>query len=47
MQVASVTHYDLHGGAARAAYRIHQALRSNEINSTMLVNASSSGDWTV
>jgi len=47
MQVASVTHYDLHGGAARAAYRIHQALRSNEISSTMLVNASSSGDWTV
>ena len=47
MQVASVTHYDLHGGAARAAYRIHQALRANEINSTMLVNAASSGDWTV
>ena len=47
MQVASVTHYDLHGGAARAAYRIHQALRASEINSTMLVNAASSCDWTV
>lgn len=47
MRVASVTHYDIHGGAARAAYRIHQALRSNEIDSAMLVNAASAGDWTV
>ena len=47
MQVASVTHYDLHGGAARAAYRIHHALRASDVSSTMLVNASSSGDWTV
>ena len=47
MQVANVTHYDIYGGAARAAYRIHHALLANAVSSTMLVNSSSSGDWTI
>ena len=35
------------GGAGRAAYRIHRALLSCGIDSSMWVNHSSSGDWTV
>ncbi|MEP1469842.1 MAG: glycosyltransferase family 4 protein [Halieaceae bacterium] len=38
---------DIDGGAARAAYRIHKALRRNSVESTMLVNQTSIGDWTV
>lgn len=38
---------DIQGGAARAAYRIHQALRLHGLDSTMAVNVSTSGDWTV
>jgi glycosyltransferase involved in cell wall biosynthesis len=47
MRIFNINTYDINGGAARAAYRIHHALRSNDINSTMLVNFASSGDWTV
>lgn len=47
MQVFNLNCYDVAGGAARAAYRIHHALRSNAINSTLLVNSSTSDDWTV
>lgn len=47
MQVYSINCYDISGGAARAAYRIHQALRLNDIDSRMLVNHASGGDWTV
>ncbi|MBE0597717.1 MAG: glycosyltransferase family 4 protein [Desulfuromonadales bacterium] len=35
------------GGAARAAYRLHHALRANGIDSMMQVVKASSGDWTV
>ena len=42
-----VSHSDLNGGAAIAAYRIHKALRSQGIDSTMAVNNATSGDWTV
>ena len=38
---------DINGGAARAACRIHHALRSSGIDSQMLVNVADSGDWTV
>ena len=45
--IYSLNHSDINGGAARAAYRIHQALRDSGIDSRMLVNVASSGDWTV
>ena len=35
------------GGAARAAYRIHHALRDSGVDSRMLVNIATAGDWTV
>jgi glycosyltransferase involved in cell wall biosynthesis len=47
MKVVHVSHSDLNGGAAIAAYRIHGALRSQGVDSTMAVNQSTSGDWTV
>ena len=47
MKVVHVSHSDLSGGAAIAAYRIHRALRSPGVDSTMAVNQSTSGDWTV
>ncbi len=42
-----LNHSDIIGGAARAAYRIHHALRSSGIDSFMRVNAATAGDWTV
>lgn len=39
--------FDLNGGAARAAYRLHQGLQSSGINSKMLVQYKSSNDTTV
>jgi glycosyltransferase involved in cell wall biosynthesis len=42
-----VNHSDINGGAARAAYRIHHALRSSHIQSRMLVNVAASADWSV
>ncbi len=47
MKVIQLNHSDIHGGAARAAYRIHHCLRSAEIDSLMWVNEASAGDWTV
>jgi glycosyltransferase involved in cell wall biosynthesis len=47
VHVLSLSHSDILGGAARAAYRIHHALRSFSIDSQMLVNVAASGDWTV
>jgi len=47
MKVVHVSRSDLSGGAAIAAYRIHKALRSQAIDSTMAVNNATSGDWTV
>jgi glycosyltransferase involved in cell wall biosynthesis len=47
MKVLQLTHYDIFGGAGRAAYRLHHALRNENIDSTMMVNMGSSGDWTV
>ena len=47
MKVFHINHSDTSGGAARAAYRIHHAVRASGIDSRMLVNVSTSGDWTV
>ena len=47
MKVFQLNYSDINGGAARAAYRIHHALRSSGIDSQMLVNRASAGDWTV
>jgi glycosyltransferase involved in cell wall biosynthesis len=47
LKVLQLNHSDISGGAARAAYRIHHALRNYGIVSRMLVNVAISGDWTV
>lgn len=47
MKITLVNHSDINGGAARAAYRIHHALRQHGVDSTMLVNQALAGDWTV
>lgn len=47
MKVLQLNYSGLNGGAARAAYRIHQALRGSGIDSQMLVNVAELGDWTV
>ncbi|PIY29110.1 MAG: glycosyl transferase [Comamonadaceae bacterium CG_4_10_14_3_um_filter_60_42] len=47
MKVLTLNHSDINGGAARAAYRIHHALRSQGVDSQMLVNQATAGDWTV
>jgi len=47
MRVYALNHSDEVGGAARAAYRIHHAVRSAGVDSTLLVNQKSSGDLTV
>jgi glycosyltransferase involved in cell wall biosynthesis len=47
MNIIHLSHSDISGGAARAAYRIHRALRKLGLNSTMWVDAPISGDWSV
>jgi len=47
MRVIHLNHSDIVGGAARAAYRIHHALRTSGLHSRMWVNDASAGDWTV
>ena len=47
MKVFHLNFSDINGGAARAAYRIHHAVRAAGVDSTMLVNVAQSGDWTV
>lgn len=47
MKIAMVNHSDINGGAARAAWRIHHALRQSGVDSRMYVNRASAGDWTV
>ena len=46
MNVIHLNYSDINGGAARAAYRIHHALRGADIDSQMFVNEFLSGDWT-
>lgn len=47
MKVIQLNFSDINGGAARAAYRIHQCLRSVGIDSRMWVNKAAAGDWSV
>ncbi|MDA3877560.1 MAG: glycosyltransferase, partial [Halothiobacillus sp.] len=47
MKILQINHSDISGGAARAAYRIHHALRSHGVDSIMLVDSATAGDWTV
>jgi len=47
MKSLAVNFKDLEGGAARAAFRVHQALRTIGVDSHMLVRGKTSGDWTV
>lgn len=47
MKIIHVNHSDINGGAARAAYRIHHALRGTGFDSRMRVSLATAGDWTV
>lgn len=47
MKVLIVNTQDIEGGAARAAYRLHQALLVRGVDSKMLVQAKTSDDYTV
>lgn len=47
MKVVIVNTHDIEGGAARAAYRLHDALKKSGVNSTMLVQTKRSDDFTV
>ncbi len=47
MKILHITTYDIQGGAARAAYRLHKGLRQIEQNSQMLVRYKSSTDDSV
>lgn len=47
MKIIQLNYSDINGGAARAAYRIHHALRRAGIDTRMLVNHATAGDWTV
>ena len=47
MKILIVSTFDIHGGAGRAAYRLHQALQSIGVESQMLVQFKNSDDPTV
>lgn len=47
MKILIVNTSDIKGGAARAAYRLHKALLSSDVDSKMLVQSKSSDDFTV
>lgn len=47
MKLFQLNYSDINGGAARAANRIHHALRDIGFDSRMLVNVSDCGDWTI
>lgn len=47
MKILIVNAHDIQGGAARAAYRLHVALRSIGVDSTMLVQYKGGDDYTV
>ncbi len=47
MKVAHISQSDVSGGASRAAYRLHKALCSIGVDSTMLVDNSITNDWTI
>lgn len=47
MQVLMLNTTDIEGGAARAAYRLHQGMQMINVNSRMVVKAKTSDDFTV
>lgn len=47
MKAIQLNYSDINGGAARAAYRIHHALRESGVDSRLWVNQTAAGDWTV
>jgi glycosyltransferase involved in cell wall biosynthesis len=47
LKVLTLNSSDSKGGAARAAYRLHHAIRRHGVDSIMGTNESSTGDWTV
>ncbi|AFZ32188.1 glycosyl transferase group 1 [Gloeocapsa sp. PCC 7428] len=47
MKILLLSTYDFQGGAARAAYRLHQGLQSINVNSSMLVQNKYTDDETV
>ncbi|MFN3533342.1 MAG: glycosyltransferase family 4 protein [Candidatus Brocadia sp.] len=47
MKILIVNTYDIDGGAARAAYRLHRALLEAGVDSRMLVQTKKSDDYTV
>ena len=47
MKILIVNTYDIQGGAARAAYRLHQSLLAQNMDSQMLVQKKKSDDFTV
>lgn len=47
MKILIVNTSDIEGGAARAAYRLHNALLTQDVDSQMLVMSKSSDDYTV
>ncbi|NJR39810.1 MAG: glycosyltransferase [Leptolyngbyaceae cyanobacterium CSU_1_4] len=47
MNVLHLSSYDINGGAARAAYRLHQGLQVNGVQSQMYVQEKLSGDRSV
>ena len=47
MEIISLNQSDIAGGASRAAFRIHEAMRDQGVNSKMFVNQARRGDWTV
>jgi glycosyltransferase involved in cell wall biosynthesis len=47
MKILIVNTFDIQGGAARAAYRLHRALLENGMDSQMLVQSKSSDDYTI
>lgn len=47
MKVIQLNRSDINGGAARAVYRLHHALRQAGVDSQMWVDEATSGDWTV
>lgn len=47
MKIVHINNADNSGGAARAAYRIHNSLIEKALHSRMWVNFAKTGDWTV
>jgi glycosyltransferase involved in cell wall biosynthesis len=47
LKIVIVSASELHGGAARAAYRLHKSLLLADVNSTMIVQKKCSDDYTV